>query len=250
MDDEAQLIEIRGVSKRYGTGAATVHALREVDLTIRAGEFVAIMGPSGSGKTTLMNIIGCLDRPTAGEYRLQGRDVSRLSRAGLAEVRNRTLGFVFQSFNLLPRTTALDNVELPLVYADMPKRERIARAEEALGKVGLADRLHHHPSELSGGQQQRVAIARAIVTHPVIILADEPTGNLDTATSQEILQLFERLGEEGMTIVYVTHEPEIAAYASRVLKFRDGRIESDTHQNRRSNAAHQGKPVRASESVQ
>jgi putative ABC transport system ATP-binding protein len=226
----SRLIETIGLSKRYGSGAATVHALREVDLVIEQGEFVAIMGPSGSGKTTLMNIIGCLDRPTSGSYLLNGQEVSSLSRAQLAEIRNEVLGFVFQSFNLLPRTSARDNVELPLIYAEVPRRERTRLAEEALERVGLGDRMHHRPSELSGGQQQRVAIARALVTRPLVILADEPTGNLDTRTSVEILALFQTLGDEGMTIVYVTHEPEIARFASRLLAVRDGRIESDTRQ--------------------
>lgn len=239
-DDDTSMIELTGVSKRYGRGPAAVHALREVDLTVDAGEFVAIMGPSGSGKTTLMNIIGCLDRPTEGSYRLLGEEIAELSRAALAGIRNHTLGFVFQSFNLLPRTSALANVELPLVYADVPRHERVELASEALERVGLGDRLHHHPSELSGGQQQRVAIARAIVSRPLVILADEPTGNLDTRTSIEILELFQELGEEGMTIAYVTHERDIARYASRILTVRDGRIESDTSQ----------KPARAGEDLQ
>jgi len=229
--DAPPLIELREISKRYGTGAATVHALRSVDLDIAAGEFVAIMGPSGSGKTTLMNIIGCLDRPTSGTYRLLDEEVSTLSRADLADIRNHTLGFVFQSFNLLARTSALDNVQLPLVYGDVPRKKRVALATEALERVGLGARMHHHPSELSGGQQQRVAIARAIVTRPQLILADEPTGNLDSRTSIEILALFQELGHEGITIAYVTHESEIARFASRVLMVRDGRIESDTTQS-------------------
>jgi len=232
--EPAPLIELREISKRYGEGAATVHALRSVDLDIHAGEFVAIMGPSGSGKTTLMNIIGCLDRPTAGSYRLLDEEVSSLSRADLADIRNHTLGFVFQSFNLLARTSALDNVQLPLVYGDVPRRERIALATEALERVGLGERMHHHPSELSGGQQQRVAIARAIVTKPQVILADEPTGNLDSRTSIEIIALFQELGKEGITIAYVTHEPDIARFATRILMVRDGRIESDAAQSQAS----------------
>lgn len=227
---EASLMQTIGISKRYGSGAATVHALRDVDLVVEAGEFLAIMGPSGSGKTTLMNILGCLDRPTSGSYRLLGNEVATLSRAELAEIRNHTLGFVFQSFNLLPKTSALDNVQLPLLYADVPRRERLQLGAEALDRVGLADRMQHRPSELSSGQQQRVAIARAIVTKPQVVLADEPTGNLDTHTSLGILALFQVLGDQGMTIAYVTHEPDIARYASRLLRFRDGRIESDTRQ--------------------
>jgi len=229
------IMQTRGLCKTYGEGALAVHALRDVDLAIDTGEFVAVMGPSGSGKTTLMNILGCLDRPSTGSYALLGREVASLSRDELAEVRNGTLGFVFQNYSLLARTSALDNVQLPLLYAGVGTRERRARATEALEQVGLADRLSHHPGELSGGQQQRVAIARAIVNRPRVILADEPTGNLDSRTSVEILSLFQELGEAGITIVYVTHEPDIAAYASRVLEVRDGRIETD----------HQQEPARA-----
>ncbi len=224
------IMQTRGLCKTYGEGSLAVHALRDVDLSIDAGEFVAVMGPSGSGKTTLMNILGCLDRPSSGSYSLLGREVASLSRDELAEVRNGTLGFVFQNYSLLARTSALDNVQLPLLYAGVGTRERRLRATTALERVGLADRLSHHPSQLSGGQQQRVAIARAIVNEPRVILADEPTGNLDSRTSVEILSLFQELGDAGITIVYVTHEPDIAAYASRVLEVRDGRVQVDQRQ--------------------
>jgi putative ABC transport system ATP-binding protein len=224
------VIEARDLWKTYGEGDAVVHALRGVDLTIRRGEFVAIMGPSGSGKSTLMNVLGCLDRPTRGVYRLAGQDVASLGRDRLAEIRNRTLGFVFQSYCLLPRTSALENVELPLLYAGVPRRELVRRATAALQRVGLDDRLHHKPSQLSGGQQQRVAIARALVNQPQVILADEPTGNLDSKTALEIVALFQELGAEGMTIALVTHEPDIACYASRVVVVKDGRIADDRTQ--------------------
>ncbi len=224
------LVALRGVSKVYRTGDVEVRALRGVDLTVQPGELVAIMGTSGSGKSTLMNILGCLDRPTAGEYLLDGRNVARLDRDGLARVRNRTLGFVFQSFNLLARTTALENVELPLLYAGVFARERRQRAREALTRVGLGERLEHHPKQLSGGQQQRVAIARALVGRPRLILADEPTGNLDSRTSVEVMALFQELQREGLTLVVVTHEPDIAAYAGRVVVVRDGRIVADRGQ--------------------
>jgi putative ABC transport system ATP-binding protein len=222
------LIELVGIRKDYVTEAVTVHALRQVDLTIDKGEFVAIVGQSGSGKSTMMNIIGCLDRPTAGTYLLDGLDVTRRSNDARAIVRNRFIGFVFQGFNLLPRTTALENVELPLVYRGISVGERRKRALEALGSVGLADRLHHTPNQLSGGQQQRVAIARALVTSPPLLLADEPTGNLDTRTSYEVLALLQELNrKQGITIVLVTHEHDIAACASRVINMRDGRVRSD-----------------------
>jgi putative ABC transport system ATP-binding protein len=221
------LIELDGVTKRYQMGDVTVHALRGVSLSIEAGDFVAIMGSSGSGKSTLMNILGCLDRPTSGRYVLAGREVSRLARDDLADIRNKLLGFVFQSFNLLTRTSALENVELPLVYADTPARERQARARRALERVGLGERLDHHPSQLSGGQQQRVAIARAIVTEPKVILADEPTGNLDSRTSVEIMALFQELGRSGITVILVTHEPDIAAHAARVIVVKDGLVRED-----------------------
>ena len=224
------LMQTTGLCKTYGEGELAVYALRHVDLTIAQGEFVAVMGPSGSGKTTLMNLLGCLDRPTAGSYQLLGHEVGSLTPNQLAEVRNWTLGFVFQNYSLLPRTSALDNVQLPLIYAGVPRRERRERAAAALARVGLSDRLHHHPSELSGGQQQRVAIARALVNRPRVILADEPTGNLDSRTSVEILALFQELGEGGMTIVYVTHEPDVARYASRILVVNDGRLAEDRRQ--------------------
>ncbi|MFE8602306.1 ABC transporter ATP-binding protein [Archangium gephyra] len=224
------LIALRGVSKIYQTGDVEVAALRSVDFHVEPGEFVAIMGSSGSGKSTLMNILGCLDRPTSGQYFLDGQDVSRLDRNGLAIVRNRTLGFVFQSFNLLARTSALENVELPMLYAGVPARERKRRAQEALERVGLGARLDHHPRQLSGGQQQRVAIARALVSQPRVILADEPTGNLDSRTSIEVMALFQELRHEGITLVLVTHEPDIASHAGRVVVVRDGRIISDKRQ--------------------
>jgi putative ABC transport system ATP-binding protein len=225
------VIETRGLSKDYVLGAETVRALRGVDLTIRGNEYVAIMGPSGSGKSTLMNLIGCLDTPSAGEYVLNGQAVSGLTDDELARIRNREIGFVFQTFNLLPRSTALENVELPLVYAGVARQERRQRATEALRAVELADRMGHRPNELSGGQRQRVAIARALVTRPSIILADEPTGNLDSRTSEEIMSLFGRLHDGGQTIIMVTHEPEIAARAERLVTLRDGIIESDQPQS-------------------
>ena len=224
------VIELHGVTRVYGEGEHAVHALRGVDLAIGAGEFVAIMGASGSGKSTLMNLLGCLDAPTAGRYLLDGEDVGTLSADRKADLRNRTLGFVFQNYSLLPRTTALDNVALPLLYAGVRRKDVRPRARAALERVGLGDRLLHHPNQMSGGQQQRVAIARAIVTRPAVILADEPTGNLDTRTSLEIMALFQELSREGMTIVLVTHEHDIAAFASRVVVVRDGRIASDRPQ--------------------
>jgi len=221
------IMELTDVTKRYQMGDVTVHALRGVSMSIEPGDFVAIMGASGSGKSTLMNIIGCLDRPTSGKYILSGSEVSNLDRDQLAEIRNRLLGFVFQSFNLLSRTSALENVELPLIYADVSARERHRRARAALERVGLGARLDHHPSQLSGGQQQRVAIARAIVSEPKVILADEPTGNLDSRTSIEIMALFQELGRSGITVILVTHEPDIAEHASRVVVVKDGRVQSD-----------------------
>jgi putative ABC transport system ATP-binding protein len=222
------LIELHEIVKSYHMGDVSVSALRGVSLTIARGEFIAIMGASGSGKSTLMNIIGCLDRPTTGSYRLDGVEMARQSREALADLRNRGLGFVFQSFNLLPRTTALENVELPLVYGGTPARERRRRARQALERVGLGERIHHHPNQLSGGQQQRVAIARALVGQPKLILADEPTGNLDSASSAEMMTLLRGLGDEGITLVLVTHEPDIAAYAQRVVVFKDGQVCSDS----------------------
>ncbi|MFX0543540.1 ABC transporter ATP-binding protein [Roseovarius sp. S4756] len=226
---EAPLIALEGITRTYGTGDAEVHALRDVDLTIETGEFVAIMGPSGSGKSTAMNVIGCLDTPTSGTYRFLGHEVGDLGRDQRALLRRNYLGFVFQGYNLLARTSALDNVELPLIYQGMARAERSALAREALVRVGLEGREKHDPSQLSGGQQQRVAIARAIVTRPDVLLADEPTGNLDTARSGEIMELLTRLNrDDGITIVMVTHEPDMAAYAQRLVHFVDGQIESDT----------------------
>jgi putative ABC transport system ATP-binding protein len=230
------LIQLEGIAKRYAMGEAEVQALRGVDLSIDRGGFVAIMGSSGSGKSTLMNIVGCLDRPSSGRYLLDGREVSGLSRAELARIRNRTIGFVFQGFNLLTRTSALENVELPLLYAGMGTRERHRLARAALERVGLGERTHHHPNQLSGGQQQRVAIARALVLSPPLILADEPTGNLDSRTSVEIISLFQELGRQGITVVLVTHESDVAEYAARVVVMRDGRIRSDVAQSPRDAA--------------
>jgi putative ABC transport system ATP-binding protein len=228
--DAEPLIALTHVSKVYNMGEVAVHALRDVSLSIQPNEFVAIMGASGSGKSTLMNLIGCLDRPTTGAYRLAGSDVSRLTRDQLAGVRNRTIGFVFQSFNLLPRTTALENVELPLLYARMRSAERHRRAREALGLVGLSARENHAPNQLSGGQQQRVAIARALVTRPRLLLGDEPTGNLDSRTSIEVLALLQKLGQSGITVVLVTHEADIAQFAGRVILVRDGLVVEDRRQ--------------------
>ena len=221
------VIVTRNLQRDYDMGGEIVHALRGVDITIRKNEFVAIMGPSGSGKSTLMNLIGCLDSPTEGEYWLNGHRVSELGDDALARIRNKEIGFVFQTFNLLPRATALHNVELPLVYAGLRSRERRELSIEALDRVGLKDRMQHRPNELSGGQRQRVAIARALVNRPSILLADEPTGNLDSATSQEILALFEGLHVDGQTILLVTHEHDIAAHARRQVHLKDGRVERD-----------------------
>jgi putative ABC transport system ATP-binding protein len=221
------VIAVRDLTKVYGEGDTIVHALRSVSLDMAAGDFVAVMGASGSGKSTLMHIIGCLDVPTTGRYLLDGIDTARLDEVALADIRNRRIGFVFQSFNLIPRTTALSNVELPLVYGGIKKAERRERAMDALESVGLDDRMHHLPSQLSGGQQQRVAIARAIVTNPSLILADEPTGALDTHATAEILDIFEGLHEAGRTVVVITHEDEVARHARRVIRLRDGEIISD-----------------------
>ena len=221
------VIDIADVWKTYQMGSETVHALRGCTVAVQPGEYVAVMGPSGSGKSTLMNIIGCLDVPSEGVYRLDGQDVGTLSDDALAHVRNRQIGFVFQTFNLLPRQNCLENVELPLVYAGVSRAERRERAAEALASVGLGDRLTHRPNELSGGQRQRVAVARALVNRPAILLADEPTGNLDSATSEDIMRLFERLARAGNTLVVVTHEDDIAAHARRVVRLRDGVVETD-----------------------
>jgi putative ABC transport system ATP-binding protein len=224
------IIEIKNLRKDYYIGEITVHALRGVDLQIMDGEFVAIMGASGSGKSTMLNILGCLDKPSGGSYYLDSADVNKLNRDELAKLRNLKVGFVFQSFNLLPRTTALENVELPLFYnRTIRSKERRELAVNALESVGLADRLGHMPNQLSGGQQQRVAIARSLVNNPVLILADEPTGNLDTRTSVEIMELFQELNSKGKTIVYVTHEPDIARFAARNILFRDGKIQNNTY---------------------
>jgi putative ABC transport system ATP-binding protein len=222
------VIHLERIHKIYKMGDFEVHALRGVSLDIRRGEFVAIMGPSGSGKSTMMNIIGCLDRPTKGQYFLESIDVSKIDKPGLADIRNKRVGFVFQSFNLVPRTSAIENVELPLVYAGVGAAERIRRARQTLAEVGLADRERNMPNQLSGGQQQRVALARALVNNPSIILADEPTGALDTRTSVEVMEIFQRLNRErNLTIIIVTHEPDIAQYADRIIQFRDGRVHRD-----------------------
>ncbi|MDY8137850.1 ABC transporter ATP-binding protein [Aquimarina sp. 2201CG5-10] len=221
------VIEIRGIVRNFQLGQETVYVLKGIDLDIVRGDYLAIMGPSGSGKSTLMNLLGCLDTPTAGSYNLNGNDVSQMTDNELADIRNREIGFVFQTFNLLPRTTALDNVALPMVYAGTSKKDRVARAEEVLTDVGLADRMDHKPNQLSGGQRQRVAVGRALVNKPSIILADEPTGNLDSKTSLEIMQLLDDIHAAGNTVIVVTHEEEVAEHAHRVIRLRDGMIESD-----------------------
>jgi putative ABC transport system ATP-binding protein len=231
------LIRLQNISRRYQMGAETVHALRDVSLELQRGEYVAIMGPSGSGKSTLMNLIGCLDTPTSGTYELNGEHVSDMDDNQLAEIRNREIGFVFQTFNLLARSNALHNVELPLIYAGMPAEERRQVALEALAQVGLADRVHHKPNELSGGQRQRVAVARALVNKPSILLADEPTGNLDSKTGNEIMVLFEELSRKGNTIIVVTHEEDIARHARRILRIRDGLIAGDEQRTETKAAA-------------
>jgi putative ABC transport system ATP-binding protein len=227
VSEDQELITIRNLHRVYEVGSEKVHALNGVDLTIARNEYVAIMGPSGSGKSTLMNIVGCLDTPTEGSYRLKGEEIGKLTDDQLAHIRNREIGFVFQTFNLLARADALHNVELPLVYAGIKHEDRRQRARDALSLVGLKDRMKHKPNELSGGQRQRVAIARALVNKPSIILADEPTGNLDSATGEEIMTAFHNIWQEGNTVILVTHEPDIAAHARRVVRMRDGKIESD-----------------------
>ncbi len=236
-EGSAPLIRIEDVLKYYDLGDTKVHALRGIDLEIQPGEFLAIMGSSGSGKSTLMNLLGCLDKPSSGRYVLDGTNVSQLDKKALASIRNRKLGFVFQGFNLLARTTALENVELPTLYARLPKDERLNMARRSLEMVGLGERIGHFPSQLSGGQQQRVAIARALVNRPSILLADEPTGNLDSRTSVEIMQIFQDLNEQGLTIVLVTHEPDIAQFAKRIVVFRDGKIRKDERAVNRPRAA-------------
>ena len=233
------VIQTEAITKTYVSGTNEVHAVRGIDLTVQQGEFVAIMGTSGSGKSTLMNLLGCLDTPTSGSYSIDGVRVDGLGKNELAAIRNQKIGFVFQGFNLLPRTTAIENVELPMLYdRSGKKRDTRALASAALQRVGLGDRLDHQPSELSGGQQQRVAIARALVTEPALVLADEPTGNLDTRTSMEVMRLFQELNDQGITIVLVTHEPDIAAYAKRIVEVRDGKIRHDEPvKNRRSAAS-------------
>lgn len=222
------LINITNIKRDFQLGNETINVLKGIDLKINKGEYVALMGPSGSGKSTLMNLLGCLDTPTSGQYILNGKDVSKMIDDELAEIRNKEIGFVFQTFNLLPRTTALDNVALPMIYAGYSKTDRHARATEVLNQVGLGDRMDHQPNQLSGGQRQRVAVARALVNKPSIILADEPTGNLDSKTSEEIMKLFGEIHANGNTVILVTHEEDIASYAHRIIRLRDGLIESDT----------------------
>lgn len=230
MSDQT-VIKLRNIIRDFQLGQQTVHVLKGIDLDVQRGEYVALMGASGSGKSTLMNIIGCLDTPTDGSYALDGRDVSQMSDDELAEIRNHDIGFVFQTFNLIPRQTALQNVALPLVYAGKPKAERKARAEDVLTQVGLDDRMDHRPNQLSGGQRQRVAVGRALVNKPAIILADEPTGNLDSETSIEIMKLFDEIHAAGNTLIVVTHEEDIAQHAKRIIRLKDGRVESDTAQS-------------------
>jgi len=227
----SEVIYTEHLSKKYHMGEEEIHALRSVSIQVARGEYVAFMGPSGSGKSTLMNIIGCLDTPSSGTYRLAGKEVSNMTENELAQIRNKEIGFVFQTFNLLPRASALENVALPLIYAGVGQKARRERAFEALRQVGLADRASHRPNELSGGQRQRVAIARALINNPSIILADEPTGNLDTKTSYDIMQLFEQLYQKGNTIIMVTHEEDIAKHAKRIIRLRDGLVESETYRN-------------------
>jgi putative ABC transport system ATP-binding protein len=231
----SHLIDIKGVQKVYKLGTELVYALRHIDLNVVKGEYIALMGPSGSGKSTLMNIIGCLDTASSGTYILNGTNVSQMTEQHLAEIRNKEIGFVFQTFNLMPRMSAIENVALPLIYAGVSKKERLLKAEEVLIKVGLKDRMFHKPNELSGGQRQRVAIARSLVNNPSILLADEPTGNLDSKTSVEIMTLFEEIHQNGNTVVLVTHEEDIAAYAKRIVRLRDGKVELD-EQNLKPNS--------------
>jgi putative ABC transport system ATP-binding protein len=233
------LIKITNIKRDFPLGNEIVYVLKGIDIQINKGEYVALMGPSGSGKSTLMNLLGCLDTPTSGSYILNGKDVSQMKDDELAEIRNKEIGFVFQTFNLLPRTTALDNVALPMIYAGYSKAERKARAEKVLEQVGLADRMDHQPNQLSGGQRQRVAVARALVNKPSIILADEPTGNLDSKTSVEIMNLFDEIHANGNTVIVVTHEEEIAAHAHRIIRLRDGLVESDTVNKRCSDSQFQ-----------
>jgi putative ABC transport system ATP-binding protein len=223
------VIDLKNIIRNFQLGPQTVHVLKGIDLTIKKGEYVALMGPSGSGKSTLMNLLGCLDTPTSGSYMIANRDVSKMNDNQLADVRNKEIGFVFQTFNLIPRQTALQNVALPLVYAGEKKEKRISRAKKVLDEVGLSDRITHKPNQLSGGQRQRVAIARALVNSPSLILADEPTGNLDSSTSNEIMKLFEEIHKNGNTLIIVTHEEEIAQHANRIIRLKDGEIESDTN---------------------
>jgi putative ABC transport system ATP-binding protein len=237
------LIDIRDITKVYQMGDQQVHALSGVTVGVDRGEYVGIMGPSGSGKSTLMNLIGCLDTPTAGSYVLNGREVARMTDDELAAIRNQEIGFVFQTFNLLPRTSALQQVELPLVYSGVPRKERRERATRALEAVGLTERMHHHPSELSGGQRQRVAVARALVNNPSILLADEPTGNLDSQTGAEIMALFDELNSRGNTIVLVTHEEDIAAHARRIVRLLDGKVRDDRPNDRRAAATSASAPA-------
>jgi putative ABC transport system ATP-binding protein len=223
------VIDLKNIIRNFQLGPQTVHVLKGIDLTIKKGEYVALMGPSGSGKSTLMNLLGCLDTPTSGSYMIANRDVSKMNDNQLADVRNKEIGFVFQTFNLIPRQTALQNVALPLVYAGEKKEKRISRAKKVLDEVGLSDRITHKPNQLSGGQRQRVAIARALVNSPSLILADEPTGNLDSSTSNEIMKLFEEIHKNGNTLIIVTHEEEIVQHANRIIRLKDGEIESDTN---------------------
>ncbi|MBP7273903.1 MAG: ABC transporter ATP-binding protein [Saprospiraceae bacterium] len=228
------MIETKELAKSYVMGTEIIHALKSVSMTIQKNEYVALMGPSGSGKSTLMNLLGCLDTPSGGEYWLNNINVSKMTDNELAAVRNKQIGFVFQTFNLLPRMSSLENVALPLVYAGMNKKQRLEKAQAAMESVGLGDRMHHKPNELSGGQRQRVAIARALVNDPAIILADEPTGNLDTKTSYDIMRIFEEIHKNGNTVILVTHEPDIAAYANRIIRLRDGLIESDAQNEQKT----------------